>query len=899
MINRGTGATQAFIWDESNDEFALISTTDSANVYGDLNINSYSNLRLGGLTVSQIKIVDGTQGSGKYLVSDVNGLASWSTPSSQTLEQTLVLGNTVGTQSINFGGFSNISANGTNIELKAEGNISGNLYLNRLTIKDDLINGIEQVSFSLISDINQTSSFSLKPGNRDEGHSINDIFGTSQTGVTSKYPFKTVELLTDQSTGVDTEYRRELGVNGTTNGSLVKVTDNDSSTETKIETTFNTITLKSKIYPTTEFNSKLILTPGNVDLSSEDVTGQHRTGISTADEYGSLDSTDNSTGNAASFGVFVNGFSYVAGSNMSATDGTTSYSSVIYVYPDNIIVNCNNPAFAGMEYGNNYSPYYTNRSLVDKEYVDNATPNLTQVLAVGATANSWINLGQSYGVRETGATGSSVLFNSSRMVLSTGGGGFNSSINLWKNGLLQLSSSNGVDGCIFIMKDDAHSYGTGTVYLDGLAGRGIQYYADYSTGYTNRSLVDKEYVDNATITPSLSDVMTVGNNTTNKNIIFNTYYGLESANGNNKIKFTDDYQTDIINKLFTTGLSYKQGQIMVNSNNGESAMGAVTYDDGIFQQNSEQYAGSSFARTRYSEQDLSTFNYYNTDIETRRDYILVRSEYNTGINSTFQGLIYGHDYSLSYTNRSLVDKEYVDSRLLSGLVDTDGTQTDTIKASIADVSGIYSSRPSLNDNASVQVDSSTGVVIKSNGTNYRGFTSVSQEQIVNTVEEGTFGVTGYKKIDDGLYLQTKQTTYNEDTGYGVDDKLTITEIVINKFFTDDAGSIDLYTEPFNQEAINDYEVDVYIKNNDTYYPQRQYMVWKMKRTCLYTNSNSSIDISPIDTQKFDFNLNPLYDSWDIVRNTTAFGEKWTLNWNFGNSYDFSVSIKIKTTTKKY
>ena len=78
MINRGTGATQAFIWDESNDEFALISTSDSANVYGDLNINSYSNLRLGGLTVSQIKIVDGTQGNGKYLISDSIGLASWS-----------------------------------------------------------------------------------------------------------------------------------------------------------------------------------------------------------------------------------------------------------------------------------------------------------------------------------------------------------------------------------------------------------------------------------------------------------------------------------------------------------------------------------------------------------------------------------------------------------------------------------------------------------------------------------------------------------------------------------------------------------------------------------------------------------------------------------------------------
>ena len=318
--------------------------------------------------------------SGTTLIADSNGDLYWGTGSGGGtglgLESTLALGNTIGAESINFGGFSNISANGTNIELKAEGNISGDLYLNSLTIKDDLINGIAQTSFSSISDVDKTSSFSLKPGNTYEAHSIIDIFGTNQTGVTQKHSFKTVELLTDQSTGVDTVYRRELGVNGTTNGSLVKVTDNDSSTETKIETSFNTITVKSKTYSTTEFNSKLILTPGNVDLSSEDVTGQHRTGISTADEYGSLDSTDTSTGNSASLGVFVNGFSYVAGSNMSATDGTTSYSSVIYVYPDNIIVNGNNPAFAGMEYDNNYSSYYTNRSLVDKEYVDTAVSSV-------------------------------------------------------------------------------------------------------------------------------------------------------------------------------------------------------------------------------------------------------------------------------------------------------------------------------------------------------------------------------------------------------------------------------------------------------------------------------------------------------------------------------------------
>lgn len=46
MFGRGTGLTQAFIWDESDDTFALIGTNDGANVIGNINIDSYSNLRV-------------------------------------------------------------------------------------------------------------------------------------------------------------------------------------------------------------------------------------------------------------------------------------------------------------------------------------------------------------------------------------------------------------------------------------------------------------------------------------------------------------------------------------------------------------------------------------------------------------------------------------------------------------------------------------------------------------------------------------------------------------------------------------------------------------------------------------------------------------------------------------
>ena len=75
LFNRGTGATQAFIWDESDDTFALISTTEDHTVIGDINISGYSNLRVGGLTTSSLKIIGGT--NGYILTSDSSGNANW------------------------------------------------------------------------------------------------------------------------------------------------------------------------------------------------------------------------------------------------------------------------------------------------------------------------------------------------------------------------------------------------------------------------------------------------------------------------------------------------------------------------------------------------------------------------------------------------------------------------------------------------------------------------------------------------------------------------------------------------------------------------------------------------------------------------------------------------------
>ena len=90
--------------------------------------------------------------------------------------------------------------------------------------------------------------------------------------------------------------------------------------------------------------------------------------------------------------------------------------------------------------------------------------------------------------------------------------------------------------------------GTGTLDINfdsvavmgGLSFSGIEYVNDYSADYTNRSLVDKEYVDNtiAGATPSLSDVLLVGNTTGTYSIIVEDYSSLKSPDGESNILFT-------------------------------------------------------------------------------------------------------------------------------------------------------------------------------------------------------------------------------------------------------------------------------------------------------------------------------------------------------------------------
>ena len=112
FVDRGIGATQAFIWDESMDEFKFISTLDGADVSGDISIANYSNVRTGVLKVgtgdfdsNDRFIVSSTTGSVSFVVDNGGNIYNYNSNISANTKfgyAALYL-NTTGTSNTSFG----------------------------------------------------------------------------------------------------------------------------------------------------------------------------------------------------------------------------------------------------------------------------------------------------------------------------------------------------------------------------------------------------------------------------------------------------------------------------------------------------------------------------------------------------------------------------------------------------------------------------------------------------------------------------------------------------------------------------------------------------------------------------------------------------------------------------
>jgi len=231
---------------------------------------------------------------------------------------------------------------------------------------------------------------------------------------------------------------------------------------------------------------------------------------------------------------------------------------------------------------------------------------------------------------------------------------------------------------------------------------GIEYDQDWHGNYTNRSLVDKEYVDGLVgSTPNLQSVLGAGNSSGNFNIAFNNDYGLVNSSGEGSIKL-NAFQIDTEHKKFTNATDWKRGLIQANGNNGTSSIIGDDYNvtTDLYRAGSVDVT-NTYSKIFYQETQISTGNGYKTEIQVNKDNILVNSAYNSSvINSNFAGLQYNHDYSANFTNRSIVDKEYVDNAVAGG--GGGGSQTLAQTLALGNTAGIYDIDLNNNDLLNVE-----------------------------------------------------------------------------------------------------------------------------------------------------------------------------------------------------
>ncbi len=262
--------------------------------------------------------------------------------------------------------------------------------------------------------------------------------------------------------------------------------------------------------------------------------------------------------------------------------------------------------FQGLIYDGNYSPAFVNRSLVDKEYVDTAVGAAagTLYLTDGTLSGDRTLSGNNHSLTFTGTSDFNV--DTPYMFFDAGGGAeleMDDEVITWTSQAGQLVMDSNDARWI-----DLRAPGSK---------KGIEYNADYSADYTNRSLVDKEYVDGK------------------------RFIKLTGTDAGDPVTGTiefQDYTGEIISVTSATDNNYKS---------------YIFADDGNFEITTRNSATGFYKTLAFGG-------------DTTDDIALDSND------PAFKGYTYGQDFSANYTNRSLVDKEYVDNTL--ALAIAPGTQ---------------------------------------------------------------------------------------------------------------------------------------------------------------------------------------------------------------------------------
>ena len=344
----------------------------------------------------------------------------------------------------------------------------------------------------------------------------------------------------------------------------------------------------------------------------------------------------------------------------------------------------------GAVYAADYSANYTNRSLVDKEYVDSVVPSVANAIYNDAgtlklggdlTEQTYINhQGNSLIVREF-AGETETEFNGDNFKI------IKSSID--REVLFGIA---GVDhsGLSFEGLTNQHDlyYRDDSIYIgsNAVAFEGLQYALDYSANYTDRSLIDKGYVDSHTGLTTMQGA--VDNSIAASGIV---YYD------SGAVEFEDDGGAAKV-EVPLGGYEYELRDASTGS---------------VFAMKSDSAAGADDAYFKFTDNRIAT-----------------------------RGIEYNADYSAGFTNRSLVDKEYVDDSIVSstiiagnGITDNAGTFNlgDTLTGDVEiygdsgnyyfdleDLSAFYAFATDGSFESSISADSTGFQLVHNSGVNQYG-----------------------------------------------------------------------------------------------------------------------------------------------------------------------------------
>jgi hypothetical protein len=268
-------------------------------------------------------------------------------------------------------------------------------------------------------------------------------------------------------------------------------------------------------------------------------------------------------------------------------------------------------------YIGDYSAYFSDYSLVDKRYVDNkvSATTLQTVLENDGTASN-DNSNYSFSL-DDGNQNSSIQFTQQ----STDG-----TYSTLFNQAVQDGGEPNPSARI-----DFKAVNAGKSFAIRLHDHALEYENDYSEDYTDRSLVDKGYVDSKTSPATLKDVIENGNT-----------YTEESTNSS--ISF------DVPNKSFRVNL--KDSSTLEYE--GSFYVGRFGFNLSSFRANDifTGMGGTLSLQSLPESKNSLMIDHTATD----GSQSIIRFDSNNA-------LTYGDNYSSKFTDRSLVDKAYVDNAI--------------------------------------------------------------------------------------------------------------------------------------------------------------------------------------------------------------------------------------------